>query len=289
MSTTTLIAKSSPSSNAALSRISSMDADGSLVIDETIEKSIYTPVIITSQYELDQYHDQVKKECFLLQSAFPASSGSESERSQLSAFYTLLYATIESNRIPIDRLHDSIINLISTHKYKSFNIANVIEYDKKIVLSPNKDALSRKLRRPIHNIELAITYEIVDSRVVRLFGLIDDLMKFPAMKDRILATWDETSHGWNWTGQVDDPSMPARQKEFKTSLYQFCKHPGYPGAYEPDVVRSFYEYFSEVMPPGDKMRWEIQLQFDSAVWLESWNKKHSKSNNNGTTEDTNSS
>lgn len=283
MSTPTTIAKYLPRSNSAIKRIVSSGDDGTTFVDEVIEKSAYTPVVFsadpgTALVEQEKYHESVVRICDDLMKAFPKPLNTESEKIQYGAFYGLLYRKIEDEKMPLDRLRDSVNYLIKTQqKYKSFNIADILNYDKKIVLAKNKGALSRKLGRKLIDSELAMTYEIMDGRVVRLIGLSDDISDSPEYSHKVLAVWDEDGHGWKFIGTVDDPSIEDRKKKFKEFLFPFSNYPPrFNGPYSVEIVKSFYEYWSTVMVPGDTLRYETKMHFDVESWLGTWAEKYNQ-------------
>jgi hypothetical protein len=78
----------------------------------------------------------------------------------------------------------------------------------------------------------------------------------------------------------------ARILHFKESLYPFTKNKG--GIYPADMVKDFFNYWSELNPSGTKMKWEMQKTFEISKRLITWEKNEYKFNNNGkATEPTN--
>ncbi len=56
----------------------------------------------------------------------------------------------------------------------------------------------------------------------------------------------------------------------------------YKDKYNPDVLNSFYRYWSEKTPDGKKMKFELQKTFEISKRLVTWNNNQSKFSNNGT-------
>lgn len=87
-----------------------------------------------------------------------------------------------------------------------------------------------------------------------------------------------------------EPKMPKnnlaetfdkRMDEFKKSLYpltQYSKNPN--GKYPAEMVKSFFEYWTEPNKSRSKMRWELERTWDTNLRLATWgrntDKKHFK-------------
>lgn len=274
---TNQLAKIIPKASTAMQRFVTENEDGQIFAGDVFERSTYEPIVLPNGIDKDdatynEYHKNVVSACAVLSMAFPPSTNSDVEKTNRAGFYSVLYYKIEEIQMPIARLKDAISHVIETQKY--FKVADIISFDKKVLLSESKDALSAKLKRKVHNVELAITYDIVDGRVVRLFALMEEIKHSEYYMRKVIGVWDAKEHGWKWIGEVNDPSMENRKVMFKKYLYKFCNCPGHEGPYDVGVVKSFYEHFSKVMPPGDQMRWEMEPNFNPDTWLETWYQKH---------------
>lgn len=65
-----------------------------------------------------------------------------------------------------------------------------------------------------------------------------------------------------------------RIEEFKISLFKYTKLKG--GIYEDNLVKEFYEYWSELNKSETKMRWELQKTFEVSKRLATWIKNNDK-------------
>ena len=74
-------------------------------------------------------------------------------------------------------------------------------------------------------------------------------------------------------------------KDFKESLYQYTIPRG--GKYEPEMVRKFFEHYSELTPGGEKMLWETFKTFQIAGRLKKWSENEINFNKNGKQQNTN--
>lgn len=72
---------------------------------------------------------------------------------------------------------------------------------------------------------------------------------------------------------IQKKSFEDRKDEFKKSLGQYSTLNGL-GKYDPEMLREFFEYWTEPSKNGKKMRWEDQKFFDIQRRLKTW------SNNN---------
>jgi hypothetical protein len=74
-----------------------------------------------------------------------------------------------------------------------------------------------------------------------------------------------------------DAAKAATQKrisDFKKSLFPFTKFKG--GTYDDDMVKEFFEYWSELNKSGTKMKWELQETFEIGKRLSKWLKNNYK-------------
>lgn len=72
-----------------------------------------------------------------------------------------------------------------------------------------------------------------------------------------------------------------RVETFKLSLYPFTDKQG--GVYEAEMVKDFFEYWSELNKSETKMKWELQPTFEISKRLSKWAANDNKfnKNNNG--------
>lgn len=65
-----------------------------------------------------------------------------------------------------------------------------------------------------------------------------------------------------------------RMEAFKLSLYPFTDKQG--GIYEAELVKEFFEYWSELNKSETKMKWELQATFEISKRLSKWAANDSK-------------
>ena len=75
--------------------------------------------------------------------------------------------------------------------------------------------------------------------------------------------------------------IEEREKIFYEHLIPFVREQG--GEYDREMVREFYDYWSEINQQGTKMRWEEQDTWETSKRLSMWSRKNKQYNNNGTT------
>lgn len=266
--------------------IVSTNDDGKKQRYNYVVKYRYDQVSISDddQKTKEAYHAFVVKECVNLEIAFPLPKHTAAEEQRASLFFSLLYTAIESKKMSIEQLRDAIKRLIMANKYKTYTIADIVDYDPHIILGTSMNALRKALNQSIINEQVYITYDIIDNKVVRLFGLRNDITSDPVYKDRILGEWDDQINGWTWTGHVDDPSMEERKDKFKKALCKlvYCSEKGCNGKYKPDIVEAFYERYSKTVPPGDKMFCETISGFNVENWLNHFSNKIEEKRKYGT-------
>ena len=67
--------------------------------------------------------------------------------------------------------------------------------------------------------------------------------------------------------------------DFKESLYNFCEEKG--GSYSAELVKEFFNYWSEPNQSKTKMRWQLEKTFAIPNRLATWRKNEQKFNQNG--------
>lgn len=69
-----------------------------------------------------------------------------------------------------------------------------------------------------------------------------------------------------------------RISDFKESLYPYCKPKG---VYDKEIVKQFFDYWSELNKSETKMKWELQQTFEISKRLANWVKNEDKFNKYG--------
>ena len=75
--------------------------------------------------------------------------------------------------------------------------------------------------------------------------------------------------------------IEEREKIFYEHLIPFVREQG--GEYDKEMIRDFYDYWSEINQQGTKMRWEEQATWETSKRLSMWCRKNRQYNSNGTT------
>lgn len=250
----------------ALKRTYTENDLGEKVVDEVLEISIYPQVHITNDQQRESYHASVVNECARLMAAFPMRS-----YAQQQSFYSILYGAIEESKMPIQRLHDAISKLIREHRYSFFAPADILSFDNTITLSTSIGALKRK-EKGITDENIVAVYGAINGNVRRMYGIKEDV-ESSVYADRVIGRWDKERNCFEWIGSYDDPTIPQRQQTFKESLYKYCNTPPYNGKYDVNVVKAFYEHYSQVIMPGDRLLFESYMSFNAAIFLENFSHK----------------
>ena len=73
-----------------------------------------------------------------------------------------------------------------------------------------------------------------------------------------------------------------RISDFKESLYPYTKAKG--GLYDNDLVKNFFNYWSELNKSQTKMLWELKPTFEISKRIATWAKNEDKFSKNGKTE-----
>ena len=208
-------------------------------------------------------YEEIFAECSTLMMAFPA---------QEKTFFSILYQAIEDEGMPLGRLQEAIKQLIANHKYKTFNVADIISYDKTLKVAENISTLRYITQRSdLGYSDIVVVKGRREGNECKMYGVRYEIEDSP-YKSRIIGTWNTQTNSWDILGTVNDNTIAKRQQEFKQSLFKYCNHPPkYIGKYDIDVVKSFCEYYSQVVNFGDTLRFETMLSWDVESALEHWN------------------
>lgn len=254
------LAKAFDNSNVLVREVS-YELDGEFVKGTALNVSQYGTKPAT--------YAEIVKECEKLMSAFPITKGTQKD-----TFYSILYETIQNEKMPLGRLQAAIKKIIAENKYPTFRIADVVGFDKKLNLAKSISAL-RYISRPqeLTYSDIVVLYGKISGKTCRLYGIKAELENTP-YASRIVGVWNAEQRGWNWVGQINDPTIADRQLVFKQSLFQFCnKPPRYNGKYDVDLVCKFYEKYSQVVPPNDTLLFETKFNWDTEMYLENFAKQ----------------
>ena len=172
------------------------------------------------------------------------------------------------------------------YEYQDFQVGQFINTDKTITFGRSELALRR-------NLKFAITQD--DIVVVKLKRSYDDNGEIKqdfirayaykeeaedVMPDKIVGRWNEAEHCFDFFGTIENHETEIRKANFKKALFEYCDMPPrYNGKYKIEIVKSFFEYWSEPIPPGDMMRFENKMKFDVELLLEMFNKKFNNNQN----------
>lgn len=237
-----------------LQQCSYIDRNGDVCKGEFYELSVYgsRPAL----------HPEVVSECAALLAAFPE---------QKPAFFSILHKAVEDEGMSAERLREAVKQLIAGHRYRTFNVADIIGYDKTIRVAKSVSTLRHITRNPKLDYEdIVVVRGRVDGNECKMFGVKYEVENSP-YKSRIIGTWDSDTHSWDITGQVNDTTIPQRQQAFKQSLFRFCNcPPRYNGKYDAELVGKFYEHYSKVVGFGDTLLFEQRLSWDTENALEAW-------------------
>lgn len=167
---------------------------------------------------------------------------------------------------------DYAINIIKRHPYPTFTAGQFINIDRKITFGRSVEALRRKFKFPLDYSDIVIVRIKDDIKGMRrAYAYKEDAED--VMKANIVAYWDDKTHWWSFTGvYIADKSIPTRQELFKRRLFKYCDSPPfYNGAFSIEVVKAFYDKYSEVVPPGDMLLFETIMNFDEEYYLKKFN------------------
>ncbi len=238
------------------------DDEDLIVVNKAQEISVYGSTPAT--------HEEVTIAVADLRIAFPARDEATQER-----FYSLLIEKIEEEGMPIERVKDAINYLIRNNKYREFRIADILNFDQCVTLAPCIADLRHKKKVELaYNDMVLVWTQTQDGRLHKMYGVRYEIENSP-MRNRIIAYWDDTTHWWHYCGDIS-----IRKRLFMQSLAIYCNNPekGCYGEYEPSMLRAFSNYYTEVIPNTDRMRFEL-IWWDTEGRLKQWYKQSNKQNN----------
>lgn len=220
-------------------------------------------------YELPIYsatparHSEVVTMCNQLTEAFPQ---------QPIQFFKMLCNAIEKAQMSLEHLQAAIDNLINTHKYNTFTIADIVDFAKGIKVANSILTL--------RSITKNKDFDCRDVVVVRWKGRDNERKMYALKADvdnapiylEVIGVWDDVKHKFEVLDTIRDKTIPERQETFKKTLLQYCnKPPEYNGKYDVDDVKAFYDYYAEAVNFGDELRYETRMnKFDAETALETF-------------------
>lgn len=153
-------------------------------------------------------------------------------------------------------------------KYRDFQVGEFASEDKTITFGKTELALRRNLKFSITQNEIVMIklkrFYNEDGETkqdfVRAFAYKDEAEE--VMPDKIVGRWNDDEHCFEYCGTIENHETDIRKAEFKTSLFQYCNKPPYKGEYDVDIVKQFFDYWSQTIPPGDMMKFETYMKFD---------------------------
>lgn len=171
-------------------------------------------------------------------------------------------------------------------RYRDFQIGEYRDEDKTITFGRTELALRRNLKfnitqNEIVMIKLKRTYEEngeTKHDFVRAFAYKEEAEEI--MPDKIVGRWNNTENCFDFCGTIENHETEIRKLAFKKSLFKFCNIPPYNGEYDVDIVKQFFEFWSQTIPPGDMMKFERFMKFDAEIALKDYNKITKQQNQN---------
>lgn len=238
------------------------DDDGLIVVNKAQEISVYGSTPAT--------HEEVTIAVADLRIAFPARDEATQER-----FYSLLIEKIEEENMPIERLKDAINYLIRNNKYREFRIADILNFDHCVTLAPCIADLRHKKKVELAYNDIVLVWtQTQDGLLHQMYGVRYEIENSP-MRNKIIGYWDDETHWWHYCGDIT-----IRKKLFVQSLTKYCNNPdkGFYGQYEPSMMRAFANYYTEVIPQTNRMRFEL-IWWNTELKLKQWYNQINKNNN----------
>jgi hypothetical protein len=188
---------------------------------------------------------------------------------------------------PISRINYAFKKMMK-HEYRTFAPGVFLNQDKKITFGRSELALRRKLKFAITQNDIVVvkvgrTYtdsDGVEQRDwIRAYAYKEEAED--VMPERIVGRWNEDEHSYVYSDTFFNHEVELRQNRFKKELFQYCDMPPqWNGSYPVDIVKGFYEYWSEVLPPGDILRFETKMKFYIEDRLESYSKWYNQKHQN---------
>ena len=191
--------------------------------------------------------------------------------------------TVRIEGWPKKRL-DYAIDKVRHFEYTRVASGKILNLDKTITFGRTELALRRNLKfnitqNEIVMIKLKRTYEEngeTKHDFIRAFAYKEEAEE--VMPDKIVGRWNNEEHCFEYCGEIYNHETDIRKLEFKKSLFKFCNTPPYEGEYDVDIVKQFFEFWSQTIPPGDMMRFETFMRFDTESALKSFNNKFNNQN-----------
>ena len=181
---------------------------------------------------------------------------------------------------------DYAIDKVRHFEYTRVASGKILNLDKTITFGRTELALRRNLKfnitqNEIVMIKLKRTYEEngeTKHDFVRAFAYKEEAEEI--MPDKIVGRWNDTEHCFEYCGTIENHETEIRKLAFKESLFKFCNTPPYNGEYDVAIVKQFFEFWSQTIPPGDMMKFERFMKFDAEIALKDYNKKTKQQNQN---------
>jgi hypothetical protein len=170
-----------------------------------------------------------------------------------------------------------VYNKMLRSTYRDFQVGEFVKEDKTVTFGKTELALRRNLKFSITQNEIVMIKlkrfynENGETKqdFVRAFAYKEEAEE--VMPDKIVGRWNDEEHCFEYCGTIENHETDIRKAEFKKSLFQYCNKPPYEGEYDVDIVKQFFEYWSQIIPPGDMMKFETYMKFDVESALKSFN------------------
>lgn len=187
-------------------------------------------------------------------------------------FYNALYDHIEKAQMSLEHLQAAIDNLINTHRYNTFTIADIVDFAKGIKVANSILTLkSLTKNKDIVNGDVVVVRWKTQDNERKMYALKADVDNAPIYLE-VIGVWNDVKHKFEVLNTIQDKTIPARQEAFKKTLLQYCnKPPTYNGKYDVDDIKAFYDHYAEVVNFGDELRYETFMnKFDVEMALENF-------------------
>lgn len=180
---------------------------------------------------------------------------------------------------------DYAIDKVRHFEYSKPAPGRILNIDKTITFGRTELALRRNLKfnitqNEIVMIKLKRTYEENGETkydFVRAFAYKEEAEEI--MPDKIVGRWNNTENCFDFCGTIENHETEIRKLEFKKSLFKFCNTPPYNGEYDVAIVKQFFEFWSQTIPPGDMMKFDTYMKFDAEIALRKFNEIKQKNQN----------
>lgn len=164
--------------------------------------------------------------------------------------------------------------------YRDFQVGEFIKEDKTITFGRSEISLRRNLKFSITQNEIVMIklkrhYDEngeTKQDFVRAFAYKEEAEEI--MPDKIVGRWNDEEHCFEYCGTIENHETEIRKQEFKKDLFKYCDFPPkFNGEYPANVVKQFFDYWSQTIPPGDMMKFETYMKFDIESALKKFNNK----------------